>query len=737
MSVRENKKLLPFYLRKYFPTFFHWMERANHLSIRDKLSLGFGLLVVVTFLVVGRSYLASIQANKTIKQTQESYAPAAIASSTAQKNLLRMLSNLRGYLATGKSSFRDRYQDARHNFERDIAELQTLLSQSPASSEKQNLQELADTYKTWSKLPEQLFALYDNTTNNQPAFRVLQQQGTPLISRITRDTSQLIALQENKNLSTSKQAKLLQDLIQFRSAFLISVSSMRGYIVTRHPFFRSDYITHIKENQEIWQRLQNQQSLFNPSQQKQFKKLTQNWNQLRDLEDTIFAIVESEKHRRDLFLLRTEAEPQAEKMLALLDKIVTIQQTTLTQELQSGSNALFAAQWQILLASIVAFLFGGSMALVLRRRIAHPIERLTEMTASMMGGNFQTRIDIETHDEIGKLAATFNSMSESLARSQAQLQEYNQTLETKVVERTQQLEAKNVQLAETLQELQNTQMQLIQAEKLSGLGQLVAGVAHEINNPINFIHGNVIHTQQYTQDLLALVELYCQTYPDGNAEIEAFVEEIDLPYLRDDLPKVLSSMQAGTERIRNIVRSLRVFSRLDESEIKDIDLHESIDSTLAVFQSRLQKNRTGLPIDVVKDYGMLPFIRCYAGQLNQVFANILNNAIDALEEKFSRPAFADAQATWEDFPMIRIYTRVTDSQYVTIGFVDNGIGIPEEIRHRIFDPFFTTKTVGKGTGLGMSISHQIITQQHQGQLLCSSIPKRGTEITIYLPIQQT
>jgi signal transduction histidine kinase len=710
------------------------MERANHFGIRDKLTLGFGLLVVVTFLVVGRSYLASVQANKTIKQTQESYVPAAIASSMAQKNLLRMLSNLRGYLATGKSSFRDRYQKARHNFEIEISKLQTLLSQSTFSSEKQNLQELTNTYEAWSKLPEQLFYLHDNTTTNQPAFRVLQQEGDPLITSIVGNVDRIISTQETKELSNPSQVKFLEDLIKFRSSLAISASSLRGYVITHRSFFRAEYTTNIQESQKIWQRLQNQQQFLNSSQQEQFQRLIQSWNQFQNLPETIFEIVESEEHRRDLFLLRTEAEPRAEKMLALLDEIVATQQSALTQELQAGSDALTTAQWQILLASIAGLVLGGTMSLVLRRRIAQPIERLTEMSASMMRGNFQTRIDIETHDEIGKLAETFNSMSDSLARSQAQLQEYNQTLETKVVERTQELQEKNAQLAQALQDLQNTQMQLIQAEKLSGLGQLVAGVAHEINNPINFVRGNVIHAQQYTQDLLALIELYRQNYPDDNAEIEDFIEEIDLPYLCDDLPKVLSSMEVGTERIRHIVRSLRVFSRLDEAEIKDIDLHESIDSTLVVFQSRLRENRIGVPIEVVKDYGKLPPIYCYAGQINQVFANILNNAIDALEEKFSQPAFSNANAGVQQFPTIYIYTQQPDSQYATIGFADNGIGMSENIRSRIFDPFFTTKAVGKGTGLGMSISYQIVTQQHRGQLSCSSVPGKGTEFTIQLPL---
>ena len=738
MSVKENQKFRVPAIRQKFLQLFYWLAKANHLSIRDKLSLGFGLLVVVTFLVVGRSYLASVQANKTIERTQESYVPAAIASSMAQKNLLRMLSNLRGYLATGRSDLRDRYQEARHNFEIEVAKLQTLLENSDSTSEKQHLQELQATYETWSDLPEQLFTLHENAENNQPAWELLQQQGKNRISNIRGHVNRTIELQKTKDLSNPEQANLLENLIKFRSSFAIAVSSLQGYVMTRRTDLRTNYIKHMKTSEQLWQNLQKRQRFLSDRQQEQFQNLSQSWNQFQNLPEKIFTIVESEEHRRDLFLLRTKAEPRAEKMLTLLNSIVDTQQTALTQELQEGRNALTAAHWQILLASMAALVFGGTMSLVLRRRIAGPIERLTDMTASIMKGNFQTRIDIETPDEIGKLAETFNSMSDSLAHSQAQLQEYNQTLESKVIARTKELQTKNAQLAQALQDLQDTQIQLIQAEKLSSLGQLVAGVAHEINNPINFIHGNIIHTRQYMQDLLELIELYRQEYPDANSEIEEFVEDIDLAYLQDDLPQVLSSMQNGTERIRDIVRSLRVFSRLDEAEIKDIDLHESIDSTVMVFQTRLRENLTGREIELVKDYGQLPLIRCYAVQINQVFANILNNAIDALEEKFSQLAISSGETAnleISEHPTIHIYTRQQNSQHATIGFIDNGIGIPHNICLRIFDPFFTTKAVGKGTGLGMSISYQIITKQHQGKLSCSSVPNQGTEFTIQLPVR--
>ncbi|MBN3942639.1 MAG: PAS domain S-box protein [Nostoc sp.] len=299
-----------------------------------------------------------------------------------------------------------------------------------------------------------------------------------------------------------------------------------------------------------------------------------------------------------------------------------------------------------------------------------------------------------------------------------------------------QLRQQTENLAQTLQELRQTQAQMIQAEKMSSLGQLVAGVAHEINNPVNFIHGNLSHLEEYTQDLLRII--YHQQQESGNKlEFQALCEEIDLEYIQKDVPRILSSMKVGTQRIRQIVLSLRTFSRIDEAEFKAVDIHESIDSTLMVLQHRFQET-TKLPaIQVIKDYGTLPLVECYGGQLNQVFMNILANAIDALEEW----TIENAQLRIDNLtsglltPTIAIRTSVIDSGWVKIAIADNGIGMSEQIQKQVFNPFFTNKPVGKGTGMGMFISYQIITETHGGKLECHSTPAAGTEFVITIPIQ--
>ncbi len=305
----------------------------------------------------------------------------------------------------------------------------------------------------------------------------------------------------------------------------------------------------------------------------------------------------------------------------------------------------------------------------------------------------------------------------------------NKKIEELQAEIEQRRHAEN-KLKQTLSELQKTQIQLIHQEKLSGLGQMAAGIAHEINNPVSFIHGNIIPAQEYAKDLLKLIRLYQQYYPEPVPEIEAEIEEIDLEFLMEDLTKLLQSMSVGTERIRQIVRSMRTFSRLDEAEIKQIDLHEGLESTLMILQHRLKVTPESPKVEIVRNYGQLPKVECYSGQINQVFMNIISNAIDA---------FSDKKEENEDLavtaPQIIIQTEVLNNDWVTIKIIDNGSGIREEVRSKLFDPFFTTKAIGKGTGLGLSISHEIITEKHGGKLICHSEVGKGTEFVIQIPVR--
>lgn len=318
-----------------------------------------------------------------------------------------------------------------------------------------------------------------------------------------------------------------------------------------------------------------------------------------------------------------------------------------------------------------------------------------------------------------------------LRRLNLELDHQKQKLEERVVERT-------AELSEALEELQQTQLQLVQTEKISSLGQMVAGVAHEVNNPIGFISTNLYHANQYVNDLINLLKLYREKFPEPGDEIEEIIESVDLDHISEDLPKLISSMKLGSDRIRGIMQSMRTYSRADGKDKKAVDIHEGIETTLMILQHRLKPQPKRPAIHVVKEYGNLPLIECYPGQLNQVFMNLIANAIDAIDESVP-------DRDWESdkgrhltpdnvmlVPLICICTTA-DKENVTIQIGDNGKGMDLSIRDQIFQAFYTTKPEGKGTGLGLSISYQIITEKHGGTLECISSPGKGTEFIIQLP----
>jgi signal transduction histidine kinase len=325
------------------------------------------------------------------------------------------------------------------------------------------------------------------------------------------------------------------------------------------------------------------------------------------------------------------------------------------------------------------------------------------------------------------------NQEQELQESTAALQDYSQNLELKVYDRTQELETKNLQLQSLLEQLQTAQIQMIQSEKMSSLGKMVAGVAHEINNPVTFIHGNLCHINEYIQHLMNLVDLYQRHSKQPIAEIDSVLQSMDFQFLQEDLPKLMSSMTVGTNRIREIVLSLRNFSRLNEEGFKAVNLHDGLASTLLSLSHRLQSTPDHPEIIVTQDYDDLPLVECYPGSLNQVLMNILTNAIDAIEER--KPEFT-TQEQFANPGHIKISTSKIDPQFIQISIADNGNGMPADVRNKVFDPFFTTKPIGKGTGMGMAISYKLIAEKHGGRLDCISRIGHGTEFRIQLPIKQ-
>ncbi|MBP0029366.1 ATP-binding protein [Roseofilum sp. Guam] len=363
----------------------------------------------------------------------------------------------------------------------------------------------------------------------------------------------------------------------------------------------------------------------------------------------------------------------------------------------------------------VSLTVSTSMAFVLAfytgRKIARPIELVTQTAQKVTAdSNYDLEAPVLTNDEVGILANAFNQLIQKVKKQLYELSEAQSFLENRVEERTHELK-------ETLDALKDTQTQLIQTEKMSSLGEMVAGIAHEINNPVSFIYGNISHAQEYLDNFLDLLSLYQELYPDVRTEITEKMEEIDFEYIQSDFSKILDSMRMGTCRIKNIVSSLRNFSRLDESEVKDVNLHEGLDSTLIILGNKLK-----LGVEIITAYGELPDITCYPSQLNQVFLNLIVNAIDALLSSEIEPK------------QITISTDKINPDRIQVKIQDNGPGIPEEIRNKIFNPFFTTKPIGKGTGLGLAISYRII-EKHQGTIEVFSEIGKGTTFEITLPIE--
>jgi len=347
------------------------------------------------------------------------------------------------------------------------------------------------------------------------------------------------------------------------------------------------------------------------------------------------------------------------------------------------------------------------------KRLARPILSLTDVAQQVVQEkDFSLRAGLGSDDELGLLANAFDQLVQRAGDYTQALEQSAHTLESRVEERTQ-------ALSTALAELQDTQSQLIQTEKMSSLGQMVAGIAHEINNPISFIQGNLSPLQDYIGDLMELVETYQAEYPQPTEAILEKEDEIDLEFLLEDSKKILGSLRMGTERVRDIVVSLRNYSRLDEAAIKDVDLHEGINSTLLILNHRIKHG-----VEVIKDYGNLPLVRCSPSQLNQVFTNIIANALDAMFDAGSQPM------------RLTVTTRSLPDGQIQIRFGDTGPGMPPEIKAKIFDPFFTTKTVGKGTGMGMGICFKII-EQHQGNIDVITAVGKGAEFVLTLPVDRS
>ena len=648
-----------------------------YLSISRKLDLGFGVLVVLTFLVVGRNYLGGALVARKIDRTRELHVPTALTLAQAQADLLHMSSHVRGYLATGDSDFRHRYQQARQHFEAHLIlateRLQNPQWQNPASPEDvRRLQELQEKYEAWKALPEQLFVLHDSGRANQPALQLLEEEGEVSIAIILSEIDSIIEEQGTRSPSLDN-SQLLEDLGNFKSSFALLISSLRGYLVTQDPSFRFEYASYFNTNREIWEQLLIQRELLTTTQQNRLDEITRQRNTFANLPQEMFDIVEGDRYREDLYLFGTEAEPLAAEMLSLLEEIVASQQRTLATELAGGNRSLTTAQWQTLLGGWVVVVVVAGMAVLLRRKIAAPIRRLTTATARIVEGDFDTKAKVESGDEIGTLAIAFNQMTDSLKQSRQELENYNRNLERQVEERTVAL-AQAKDAAEAANRAKS---------------DFLAKMSHDLRTPLNGILG------------------IAQILQDSKAATTREREEIDIIYqsgqhlldLIDDILD-LSKIEAGKMELNpqdcafpSFLKGIVELCKVRTGE-KGIEFYDRISATLPSMVKVDEK------------------------RLRQVLLNLLGNAIKFTDRggvtfavsvletpNAMATSYHSTHSTTTDLPegppTWKIHFQVEDT----------GVGISSEELDKIFLPFEQVgenRRRSQGTGLGLAIGQKLL-----------------------------
>ncbi|MEM9136286.1 MAG: ATP-binding protein, partial [Cyanobacteria bacterium P01_F01_bin.42] len=638
-----------------------------------------GFLVGFSLVLMGRNLFGNLQVSRSLQQTQRIRVPAALLSATAESNLLRMSSHVRGYLATGDSEFQRKYHAARHEFELNIVELQQALQRS--NVDEQVFEQMEQMYQEWKLLPDDLFRLRDNYLLNQPALGLLNEKGDPYIAEINRSIDLMIQRQQSKSPSVAN-LNLLNDLNTYKSSLALLTSSLRGYLVTQNPSFRFEYGKYLIENKKTWSSLQKSAPLLSDSQQKLFSMVAQGHQQFFELPSQMFEIIEGKERRQDLLLFTTQAEPLKDEIFTLLRAIIAQQQEALTQDLNYVQRDVSNVQIQILLAGVVSLLFFVMIAYFLSKKITEPVSRLIQATTQITEGDFATKAHVESGDEIGILAIAFNKMTAYLKESREELESYSKTLENQALQLEEAIDS-----AESANQAKST---------------FLANMSHELRTPLNAILG-------FTQLMHGSSNL--------NAEQQGHLSIIN---------------QSG-EHLLNLINEILEVTKLEAGKatvhIEECHLPSLLKAVVGMFELKAQEKSLRLILKISP--GLPHSIKVDSGKLRQVVINLMDNAI-----KFTQRGSVTLSVSCLPSIAFDRYQQGASEQHLYFEICDTGYGIAADEIPTLFDPFVQSesgKISKEGTGLGLKICKDFISLMN-GSIEVVSRLSEGTSFQIEIPV---